>query len=106
MAKHAYRDDLGDKFSEGARRLWEELDRRYEGNQAALAAALDVDGSAVHRWLHGDQRPGVAMTLKIQERFRIGARLWREPPSVPFVLPGNRPDPDDKGIRHTEAKAV
>lgn len=90
MAKHAYRKDLGLNFSQGARRLWEELDKRFDGNHASLAAALKVQASTVHRWLYGEQRPGVEMTMEIQQRYRIGARLWREPAEPGFVLPGNR----------------
>lgn len=83
-------------FSEAARRLWLELERRGI-TQTEAEVLLGVAGTGqVNRFLYGERKPGRAMTERIREAFGIASALWDAAPVEPFAPPGARaaPDPD------------
>jgi ribosome-binding protein aMBF1 (putative translation factor) len=80
------RTKLGDKFSEGSRRLWVEMTRR-SWEQSDLAGYLDDPLSTVHKWLYGDSVPTLSSLKKIEHKLGIDAMLFAQDPIRPFRPP-------------------
>jgi ribosome-binding protein aMBF1 (putative translation factor) len=80
------RTKIGDKFSEGSRRLWVEMTRR-SWEQSDLAGYLDDPLSTVHKWLYGDSVPSLSSLEKIERKLGIDAMLFARKPTRPFELP-------------------
>ena len=73
-------------FCEGARLLWAVAQQRFVGDIDALAAAVDIDSSAVRRHLYGDRQPEGAVAALYDRSFGIGAALWYDtPPTKPLT---------------------
>lgn len=64
------RDELGPKFSEGARLLWLALASR-KWSPRDFARALDVSQGAAYRYLYGDRTPDRLHAQQIQKLLGI-----------------------------------
>jgi hypothetical protein len=89
--KRPFRVELGDVFSEGARRLWEVM-KSESLTPAKITKRLQCATGLVPRWLYGDRRPGVEWAARIEREFGIPAALWGETTkaSRAFVPPAER----------------
>jgi hypothetical protein len=76
-------------FSEGARLLWLELERRQMSVES-MRAELDFAKSILNRYLYGDMLPGLRHAFRIFDAFGVDPRLWTEPATERFRLPGAR----------------
>jgi DNA-binding XRE family transcriptional regulator len=83
------RTHLGEQFSEGARRLWAEMDRRG-WSQGQIAKAIDAKPGVVPRWLYGDTKPSWDWAVKLRDTFGIALEAWTVPPSCAFIPPAAR----------------
>lgn len=84
------RTKLGKDFSEGARQLWIELEKRGL-DSASLALKLGVSRGAIWRMLVGDRSAGIDLAVAIEKELGIPVATWTRKPSRPFVLPSSRP---------------
>lgn len=80
------RTTLGDRFTEGARRMWLELDKR-SWQQSDLSAFLEEPLAKVHTWLYGDAIPVLKSALNIQKKLGIDPLLFAKDPVRPFQPP-------------------
>ena len=95
------RRNFGRHFSEGARLLWEALPAlaaqwgvdEYTARRE-LARRIERADSSIARYLYGDRLPDRASAIKLAEVAGVPAEAWDLKPSVAFVLPADRPDPD------------
>lgn len=80
--------ELGDKFSEGTRLLWQAATRERM-TLAALARAVRRGEGTVSRWLHGQRRPDEDSRRVLHDRFGIPADIsvWRQKPTRKFAIP-------------------
>lgn len=84
-----YRRHLGPRFTEGARLLWLELERRDTGVTAA-AGLLGCGTSSLTRALYGENVPGVDLLADVTRVFGVPIGAWAEKPSAPFIPPAAR----------------
>lgn len=82
----SYRDYLGPRFSEGARRLWLAL-AKLDESPADCARRVSAKGGVIPRVLYGDRTPNLALGVLFEEIYGVKARLWGEAPRHPFTLP-------------------
>lgn len=84
------RTTLGPHFSEGARLVWEGIER--EGvSHADLRREWGVHTGDLSRALYGDRkRPSMAVLAGAQKRFGVPLEAWAQPPTVPFIPPAAR----------------
>ena len=87
--KRPHRETIGDEFSEGARLLWVEMDRRA-WTQADLRRALDLRPGALTRILYGEYKASLAFATKCSEVLGIDIGKWLLKPAKPFVPPAAR----------------
>lgn len=88
MRNH-HRKLIGDRFSEGARLLWQELARRNLSH-AGAAKALGWERATISRVLYGDVVPGIGLLADVKKVFGIAPEAWAESPTVEFVPPALR----------------
>ena len=88
MGVRSYRRSLGPRFSEGARLLWVELERRGE-SMRDLRRRIGV-GADITRWLYGDAIPPLAAIVRMDKLFGIPARAWLQPAKRAFIPPAAR----------------
>jgi transcriptional regulator with XRE-family HTH domain len=84
------RTKLGPHFSEGARLVWMEIERRG-WTQGQLRKELKVATGRVSRWLYGDIRVSLSVALLFQKTLHVPAEAWTLAPTVEFVVPAARP---------------
>lgn len=80
------RQDLGPKFSEGARRLWAALIKR-KWNQQEATAELELSAGVLSRLLYGDRKPGRTTSETLRKKLGIDPPLWDRAPAKPFAPP-------------------
>jgi transcriptional regulator with XRE-family HTH domain len=81
------RVDLGDSFSEGARRLWGVIG---DGSRSEFARRVGVSRSDIHRLLYGDSVPELETAVALERETGIAPRFWLQSPRRQFVLPACR----------------
>jgi len=89
MNRKAYRTELGAKFSEGARLLWEVM----EGRGLTLedvTREIQAKRGMSSRWAYGDIGPSAQWAWVLWEAYSIPVPAWGQPPSKPFVPPAAR----------------
>ncbi|HET9934055.1 MAG TPA: helix-turn-helix transcriptional regulator [Polyangiaceae bacterium] len=84
-----HRTGIGDRFSEAARLLWEEMTQR-SWDQSQLAEYLGTSSGTVNRWLYGERRATGDWPFVIQDKLGIDARLWGVNAKKPFEPPAAR----------------
>lgn len=84
-----HRTGLGERFSEAARLLWEEMSRRG-WDQSQLAEHLGTSSGTVNRWLYGERRATGNWPFVIQDKLGIDARLWGMSAKKAFEPPAAR----------------
>lgn len=93
-----YRRKLGKRFSEGARLLWVEIERRGLGRGPA-ADLIGWSRGSLTRLLYGDSKPNVDTAALILQQFGIPISSWAESPTVEFVPPALREDDEaEEGV--------
>lgn len=83
------RTELGPKFSEGARLLWVEMDKR-DWSGFRLGNELGLASGQVVRYLYGDRVPVLELAMKIKDVLGIEPESFTHPPSTLFVPPAAR----------------
>jgi len=80
-------DGVGPYFSEGARRLWDVLDRRQLTHREIREKVIgNGEGYVdVTRWLWGDVKPSRWAATRLSVLFRIPFGSWSMPPREPFT---------------------
>ena len=96
---------LGQRFSEGARRLWLLLEERswrqkdlIDNMSATLANRATaeqtrprkISNGVVCRWLYGERVPDRHYAVFLQEEYAIDASLWGKASEQPFIPPAAR----------------
>ena len=66
-------------MNRGALALQKKLKER--GAKADLAREFEVGPYIVSKWLSGETLPGPVMRARIEDKFKIGWRLWDQPTS-------------------------
>ena len=84
-----YRQTLGDKFSEGSRQMWTQIEKRG-WSMADLTRAMNWAPGMAYRYLFGDRRPDHLMTLRIEAVLGIAPKSFLEPPKRKFAPPAAR----------------
>jgi plasmid maintenance system antidote protein VapI len=75
MNLHRTRQERGEFFSAGARRLWKYLDA--SGISAArFAESIDVHKSTLSRWMHGDRPIPIEWAFVIERMTGIPVAAW------------------------------
>jgi len=87
------RRDLGEKFSEGSRLLWLELERRGLRQSEAEALLGTFGQGRLNRILYGDRKPSLELASKVESIFAVPVAAWQSPPAARFTVPGARPVP-------------
>lgn len=82
-----YRRHIGKKFSEGARLLWQAIERE---DLTFRAAAQRVGALNVARWLYGDILPPLPAMVQMAKVFNIPIETWLQKPHRPFKPPAAR----------------
>jgi hypothetical protein len=88
------RTALGLHFSEAARLLWSEVDRRRKENPKfslnALGRALGFVPGVITRDIYGDRLPQATRRIVYAKKLGIPVEAWDRKPSRRFALPGMR----------------
>ena len=83
MARLIRRDELGARFSEGARQTWIQL-RKRGWTRSDLARALNKHSGHVTKIVWGDRVPQQQLAFAIQDLLGVDARLWHVKPKRAF----------------------
>jgi len=84
-----HRREMGPRFSEGARLLWQAAVFRDRLTMRQIRDRLGGT-SDVPRWLYGDRVPVLRALMRIHKLWKIPVTAWAEPPKKPFVPPALR----------------
>jgi len=84
------RTELGDHFTEGARLLWDAMER-LGFEQYQLEKHIQAPTGLVSRLLYGDQRAGRVWMFKLYNKLGIPLESWNQTSSKPFLPPAARP---------------
>jgi len=83
----ATRLTLGPSFSEGARLLWQAVERPSLGSPEALAQRVGFpNASYLAAHLYGDKVPGPDARARYRRHLKIPLGAWDKAPIVPFQL--------------------
>jgi len=96
MNRKAYRTELGPKFSEGSRLLWEAMEQNGLTLEDVTRRLNAKRGMAAH-WAYGDIGPSARWAWALWEAYKIPIPAWNQAPTELFVPPAAREteSPDD-----------
>lgn len=66
-------------MNRGANALKKKLQKR--GAKAELAREFNIGPYMVSRWLNGETKPDPPMRARLEDKYRIGWRLWDQAPA-------------------------